>query len=164
MYGKTKTSPFLWRGFCISLIFIQLQYAHKRFLRNLYVSDLAHSLLSFFCFPTAFSYGKYHRRTLGKHVFSHCSDGLSCDDLASHCCLDRDLKKLSWNLFFELLAHLSSTLICCCTVYNKESASTSSLLIRISSLPALTARIPTSHNRKMHILWNGISTHQRNRK
>lgn len=94
--GKQKPHHFFGEVFCISLIFIQLQYAHKGFLWNLYVSDLAHPLLSFFLFfQQLFLTGNITAIALGKHVFSHCSDGLSCDDLASHCCLDRDLKKLS---------------------------------------------------------------------
>ena len=126
----------------LSLIFIQLQYAHKGFLWNLYVSDLAHPLLSFFLFfQQLFLTGNITAIALGKHVFSHCSDGLSCDDLASHCCLDRDLKKLSWNLFFELLAHLSSYAVALCTI--KESASTSSLLIRISSFTSSDCSYPS---------------------
>ena len=107
--AKQKPHHFFGEVFCISLIFIQLQYAHKRFLRNLYVSDLAHSLLSFFLFfQQLFLTGNITAVALGKHVFSHCSDGLSCDDLASHCCLDRDAMENVTNLELEMLAEAAA--------------------------------------------------------
>lgn len=142
--GKQKPHHFFGEVFCISLIFIQLQYAHKRFLRNLYVSDLAHSLLSFFLFfQQLFLTGNITAVALGKHVFSHCSDGFSCDDLASYCCLDRDFKSCLGisSLSFSHIFLPRSYAVALCTI--KESASTSSLLIRISSFTSSDCSYPS---------------------
>ena len=56
---------------------------------------------------------------LGKYVLTHGSYCLTGNDLASDSCLDRNFKKLSRNLFFELLTHLSSSLISTSRKYNK---------------------------------------------
>ena len=97
----------------ISLFVIQLQYTHKCFLRNLYITNLTHTLLSFFLFFKKLSLtADITTVTFCKHIFSHCSYSLTGNNLPTNSRLNRDFKELSWDLFFKLLAHLSSTFIC----------------------------------------------------
>lgn len=94
------------------LIFIQFQHAHKGFLRNLHVSYLAHPLLTFLLLlQQLLLSGNIAAVALGEDVFAHRADGFSGDNLRSDSRLDRDFEELPRNLFFELLAHLSSALV-----------------------------------------------------
>ncbi len=82
-----------------SLFIIQLQYAHKCFLRNLHVSYLAHPLLTFLLFLQKFSLpADVTAVALGKHVFSHSLYRLSCNDLTSDRRLDRNFEAAAESL------------------------------------------------------------------
>ena len=83
------------------LLIIQLQNSHKGFLRDLDISDLPHTLLSFFLFfKKLFLTGDVTAVAFCKEVLTHCFDRLSGNDLLSDRCLDRDLKELTRDLFF----------------------------------------------------------------
>src|SRR5699024_2936234 len=74
--------------------------------------DLAHPLLSFLLFFQQLSLtGNITAVTLGKYIFPQRLYCLSGNDLASDCRLNRNLKKLSWDFFFQLFAHLSASVI-----------------------------------------------------
>ena len=109
--GADRPVSFLSLNFYL-LIFIQFQHAHKGFLRNLHVSYLAHPLLTFLLLlQQLLLSGNIAAVALGEDVFAHRADGFSGDNLRSDSRLDRDFEELPRNLFFELLAHLSSALV-----------------------------------------------------
>ena len=99
-------------GFFVMLFIIQFQNTHEGFLRDLYITDLTHSLLTFLLFfQKLLLTGNIAAVTFCKHIFSHGSDRLSGNDLASYSRLDWNLEQMTRNLIFELLAHLPSALI-----------------------------------------------------
>ena len=132
--GNLSSVCFLIYAIFLSII-IQFQHTHEGLLRNLHVPHLAHPLLSFFLLlQKLLLAADIAAIALGQHIFSHGFDSLPRDDLAAYSRLNRDLKQMSWNFILQLLAHLPAPLIgsrCSWTI--KDKASTSSLLIRISS-------------------------------
>lgn len=84
-----------------SLFVIQLEHAHKSTLGNFNITHLAHALLTFLLFlQKLLLSGNITTITLGKDILSHGFDGLSCNNLAPHRCLNRNLKKVSRYLLF----------------------------------------------------------------
>ena len=76
-----------------NLLLVQLQNAHKRLLRNLYVSDLAHTLLAFLLLlEKLLLTGDIAAVALREDILSHGSHRLTGNDLTTHSSLDRDLE------------------------------------------------------------------------
>ena len=93
-------------------IIIQLQYAHKCLLRYLYVTNLAHTLLSFFLlFKKLFLTCDITAVALCKDIFAHGFNGFSCNNLASDGSLNRNLKQVARNFVLKLLTHSSAALV-----------------------------------------------------
>ena len=89
-------------AYLFALLVVQLQHTHKRLLRNLYISDLAHALLSFLLLLKQFLLSAdIATVTLCKHILTHCLDRLTRNDFATDCRLNRDLKQLSRDLLFQ---------------------------------------------------------------
>ena len=79
--------------FAAGLLFVLLKDCKEGFLRNLHVTNLTHTFLTFLLFLQKFLLtGDITTITLGKYVFTHCFYRLSRNDFAADCRLDRDLK------------------------------------------------------------------------
>ena len=78
--------------YIIPLFLVQLQDAHKCLLRNLYVSDLTHTFLSFLLLLQKFSLsGNIAAVAFCQNVLPHCLDRLAGNDLSTN-------RRLDWNL------------------------------------------------------------------
>ena len=90
------------------------------FLRDLYVSDDLHSLLSFFLFLEQFLLtGNIAAVALGKDVLAQLSDCLSGYDASADRCLDRHVEQLSRDLFLEFLAHPAAAVVSAGCMHDK---------------------------------------------
>ena len=83
------------------LLLVQFQYAHEGLLRNLHITYLTHTFLTFLLFLKKFLLTcDITAVTLRKYVLTNGLNGLTCNDLSADCCLDRNLKQMSRELFF----------------------------------------------------------------
>ena len=79
-------------GFFVMLFIIQFQNTHEGFLRDLYITNLTHSLLTFLLFfKKLLLTGNITAVTFRKYVFANSFYGFTSDNLASDGCLN-------WNL------------------------------------------------------------------
>ena len=93
---------------CLAL---DLQHLDERFLRNLYLAELAHALLALFLlFEELALAGDVAAVAFGGHVLAHGGDGLAGDDLAADGRLDRDLEHVAGDQVLQLLAHEAAAL------------------------------------------------------
>ena len=68
------------------LFIIQFQNTHKRFLRDLYISDLTHTFFTFFLFLQKFSLsGNIATVTFCQYVFAHRTNSLTRNDFSTDC-------------------------------------------------------------------------------
>ena len=103
------------------VITVQLQHAHKCFLRNFYRAQLPHSLFTLFLLlQQLFLTGNIAAVALGKHVFPHGLNGFSGNDLAADRRLYRHLKQLPRNVLFQLLHDFSCPFVCLVGVNDKR--------------------------------------------
>ena len=97
----------------ISLFLItQLQYRHKRLLRNFHASDLAHPLLALLLLLKELLLSRnISTVALCQYVLPKRLDGLPGNNLTAYRRLNRNLKQMSRDLVLQLLAHLPPSLI-----------------------------------------------------
>ena len=103
-------------------LFIELKHRHKRLVRYLDRTELAHLLFTLFLlFEKLLLTGDITAVALGKNVLAHCLDGLSRDYLAADCRLNGYFKKLTRNVFLELFNYLSCSCIRLLGVYSRDA-------------------------------------------
>src|SRR5690606_3725418 len=80
------------------LLIIQFKNRHKRFLRNFYISYLAHAFLSFFLFFQQFSLPRNITPvTFCRNIFSKGFNGFARDYFCADGRLDWNIKLLPWD-------------------------------------------------------------------
>ena len=88
---------------------VEFEDCEEGFLRHLYGTDLLHALLARLLFLEEFAFTAHVTTVaLGGHIFAHLLHGLAGDDFSADCGLDGDIILLTWNQFFELLAHAAT--------------------------------------------------------
>src|SRR5690625_1736408 len=102
------------------LIIAQLQYRHKRFLRNFYRSDHLHAFFSFFLFFQQFTFTcDISTIQFCGDVFSNCLNCGAGSNFISNCSLHRNFKLLSWDQISQPVNNLFPSFMSKITVYNK---------------------------------------------
>ena len=92
---------------------VEFKYCHKRALRHLDSTYLAHPLLSLLLFLEQFPLpGDVASVTLGSHILPDSLDRFPRNNLRPDCRLDSDVELLSRNQLFKLLADLPPEIIC----------------------------------------------------
>src|SRR5688572_11459832 len=96
-----------------------LQHGQKRLLRNVDLPDPLHALLPFFLLLEQLALTRdISPIALGEHVLAKRLDGLTRNDSASDCSLDRHLEHLSGNQLAHLGRQRTPALICCVAVHD----------------------------------------------
>lgn len=114
-WPKSYATYVLWIS---AALLVKFEDRHECRLWYLYVSDLAHTFLTFFLFLEEFAFtGDVTTVTLGCNVLADSLDCLTGDDLRSDGCLDRDVKLLARDKLFQFLTHSAAEVVGSVSVY-----------------------------------------------
>src|SRR5262245_66591059 len=103
----------------LASVLVHLERGNERLLRNLHLTELAHSLLALLLLLKKLALPRdVAAIALGEHVLAQRPDRFARAGAPADRRLDRNLEEVRWNELLELLAHGAAAALCARTMHD----------------------------------------------